>query len=187
MIGYLMSIDYWMGMPFNSAPFGLAYPASPDFPVFELQRASIRRVPYGSWEVQALEVRDGELADLQPSIDRLLVCSDRLKIELDDAKSPNDHLEWLPISMRSPDGGVFDYWLLLFPDPQPISDSDLSSSGVPFTPTPDFGRMAGRAIFRLTGLTSFYVRSDVRDRLTRAEVDLGIDWVRPSWAGAQPS
>lgn len=71
-------------------------------------------------------------------------------------------------------------------DPQPISDADLASPDVPFTPAPDFGRMEGRAIFRLTGLSSFYVRSDVRDRLVRAEVDRGIDWVKPSWGDGLP-
>lgn len=177
--------DFWVVRPPDRPPVGLAYPADPSFPAFDLNRATIRRQRFGpSWERQRLEVREGAMGDLQPSVDRLLLCSARLKAELDAAKSAEDVLEWLPVSISSPDGAVLPYWILLFPDPQPISDEDLAAAGVPFVPTPDFERMKGRRVFRLSNFSYFYVRENVREQLKRAGADYGIQWHRPLWESA---
>lgn len=180
------TISYWLVRPPDRPPLGLACPTEPGFPQSQLIRARVRRQRVVSWEPHRLEVREGELGDLQPSVDGLLLCSDRLRASLQAASAPADVAQWLPVDITTPDGGTLPYWILLFPDPQPISDVDLAGPGVPFVPTPDFERMRSRAVFGLTSFSHFYVRSEVREAIERAGADAGIHWHRPRWSTASP-
>lgn len=77
------------------------------------------------WEPMTLELRDGEFADFQADNLGCRLCSDRLKRILEEHASPDDDLQWLPVTVRQGRKRRA-YWILHFPNPPDIVNKKKS-------------------------------------------------------------
>jgi hypothetical protein len=126
---------------------------------------------------------EGKLADLQPEIHALRLCSAPLREILDAHKSPEDVLQWLPVRVQTASGDVQPYWILHFPEFPDVVDPVRSTYQVMngqrfYNAVALDGRKAGRHAVMASPQrfpTVFVVSEPVRKSLLDARLT-GLDF-----------
>lgn len=101
--------------------------------------------PFLQWQMPTTDVFDWPWND-----NGACVLSDRARSVLEPLLGPDDHIQWLPASMLTPDGEPLPYWVAHFDEPLDIYHDALTDRGpspIPYRWTLSLSKAAGHHVF----------------------------------------
>lgn len=127
------------------APFGVAYaPANTDAFLLPPTGEQI-----ANWEPLEFELRDGGFADYLSNDLGARLCSESMRLVIDRNRSECDEIQWLPVSVRTPNGIARACFILHFPKNFDVFNkrASIMSGDVMVEPVLDKDQTAQRNLF----------------------------------------
>ena len=81
-----------------------------------------------NWKPIILKLKDGSFSDYQENSAVCRLCSIKLKSIIDQHKSFQNEIQWLPVYVKSGDGETREYFILHFPVLAPVIKKPTSTN-----------------------------------------------------------
>lgn len=126
------------------------------------------------WKPIVLKLKDGPFSDYQANSEACRLCSIKLKTIIDQHKSPQDEIQWLPMIVKDEHGEERDYFILHFPVIYNVIDKENSTffgDNQLIKPVFSLRKIGGHKIFNYDSYNffSFFISKDIKKATEKAE------------------
>ncbi|WP_456787144.1 hypothetical protein [Cellulomonas sp. P5_C5] len=114
-------------------------------------------VPFLEWQMPTSDVFDWPWNSTNATL-----LSDRARTVLEPVVGVDDHVQWLPAFLLTPDGVSLQYWIAHLYEPLDIYHdglTDLGPSGIPFEWTLSLSKAAGHHVFAPSHMSGLIILS----------------------------
>lgn len=102
--------------------YGVGFPEDEEDKDFEVPDNGVVK----NWKPIVFKLKDGSFSDYQANSAACRLCSIKLKSIIDQHKSFQDEIQWLPVYVKNDDGDTREYFILHFPNEPDVIDWEKS-------------------------------------------------------------